>query len=73
MKWLLGPLLAFLGRLRFPWLFGIFAAVFAMDVLVPDVLPFVDEIMIGIATIVLSQLRRRKEEVSAESRESLDG
>lgn len=56
------PVLNILGRLRFPWLFVITATVFVIDLVVPDVLPFVDELLLGLATLVLAAWRKRKRE-----------
>ena len=55
---LLGPLLAFASKLRFRTLFLVTAALFAFDLVIPDVLPFVDEILLGLATLLLSSLRK---------------
>ena len=55
---LLGPVLAFAGRLRFPTLFLITAGLFLFDVVVPDLVPFVDEILLGLGTLILSSWKR---------------
>ncbi len=55
---LLGPILAFAGRLRFPTLFLITAGLFLLDVVVPDMVPFVDEILLGLGTLILSSWKR---------------
>jgi hypothetical protein len=55
---LLGPLLAWLATLRFPALFGITAVVFLIDLLVPDFIPFADEILLGLGTALLANLKR---------------
>jgi hypothetical protein len=55
---LLAPLLTFLSRLRYRSLFLIAAGLLAVDMVVPDVIPFVDEIILGVATIVLARLRK---------------
>jgi hypothetical protein len=55
-------LLRWLGGLRFPQLFLVFAGLFAVDFVMPDLIPFVDEIMLGIATLLLGSLRRRRDE-----------
>ncbi len=55
-------LLAFVGNLRFPWIFLIMAVVFVVDLLVPDMLPFVDEILLGLATVLLASWKKRKGE-----------
>jgi hypothetical protein len=54
--------LRWLGGLRFPQLFLVFAGLFAIDFVVPDLIPFVDEILLGLATLLLASLRRRRDE-----------
>ena len=39
-----------LRRLRHPWLFAIAAAALVTDLVIPDVVPFVDEILLAAAT-----------------------
>lgn len=46
--------LRYFSRLRYPWLFALTAALFVIDVLVPDVLPFADEILLGLTTMLLA-------------------
>lgn len=55
-------LLGWLGGLRFPQLFLIFAGLFAVDFVMPDLIPFVDEILLGIATLLFASLRRRRDD-----------
>jgi hypothetical protein len=50
-----------LGQLRFPTLFVITTLVFLGDLAVPDVLPFVDEILLALATLMMGSLRRKKD------------
>lgn len=59
---LLAPLLAAASRLRFPTLLGLTALLFVVDLIVPDAIPLVDEILLGLATAVLASLRKRKDE-----------
>lgn len=56
---LTNPLLRWAEGLRFPRLALLTAALFVVDLVVPDMIPFVDEILLGLATLLLSQLRRR--------------
>lgn len=49
----------FAGGLRFPVLFGITAAVFLADLVFPDVIPFIDEILLGLATVLLGAWKER--------------
>ncbi|MEZ5064268.1 MAG: DUF6116 family protein [bacterium] len=58
---ILAPLLDFAGKLRFPQLFLLTGAIFVIDLLVPDMIPFVDEILLGLATLLLASLRRPPE------------
>ena len=55
---LLGPLLAFAAKLRFRNLFLFTAGLFVLDLVVPDFVPFVDEILLGLGTLLLSALRK---------------
>jgi len=54
-------LLAYAGRLRFPTLFLITLALFVIDLLVPDPIPFVDEILLGLGTLLFASWRRRRD------------
>ncbi|MGQ0656542.1 MAG: DUF6116 family protein [Chromatiales bacterium] len=53
-------ILRFAAQLRFPQLFLLALALFVIDVLVPDVIPFADEILLGLLTLIFASLRRRK-------------
>ncbi|TXH72274.1 MAG: hypothetical protein E6Q88_06710 [Lysobacteraceae bacterium] len=55
------PILGFLSRLSFPKLFMLAAALWVLDILVPDFIPFFDELLLGIGTLLLANLRKRKE------------
>jgi hypothetical protein len=57
---LLGWFLSRASELRFPRLFALTAALFALDFVLPDPLPFLDEIVLGLTTALLASLRRRK-------------
>ncbi|GAP65461.1 hypothetical protein MBSD_n0751 [Mizugakiibacter sediminis] len=52
-------LLGFAGRLRHPQLFVLIAALFVFDLLLPDPVPFVDEILLGLLTLALGRQRMR--------------
>ncbi len=45
----------FLSQLRFPYLFVLTAGVFFLDLLVPDLVPFADEILLGLGTLLLAE------------------
>lgn len=56
---LLAPLRRWLAARRFPQLLVLLASLWLVDVLVPDVVPFVDEILLTIVTLLIGSLRRR--------------
>ena len=58
---LLAPLMRFVSKLSYPRLFMLAAALFVVDTLVPDVVPFADEILLGLGTLLLANLRKRKD------------
>jgi hypothetical protein len=57
---LLGWLVSRASQLRFPKLFALTAVLFALDFVVPDLVPFADEILLGLATALLGSWRKRK-------------
>jgi len=54
-----GLLLGWGARLRFPYLFLITALIFVADLMIPDVIPMADEIIIGLATLLLANLKKK--------------
>ena len=56
---LLAPLMRFLGKLSYPRLFMVAAALFVLDMLVPDMVPFVDELLLGLGTLLLANWKDR--------------
>ena len=53
-------LLSYLESLRFPWLLLVTAVLFLLNVIIPDVLPFVDEILLALVTVVLGRMKRKR-------------
>ena len=62
---MLQPLMQWARKLRYPTLFKITAALFVLNMLFLDPLPFVDEILFGLATLLLANWKRRKKPVDA--------
>lgn len=62
----------FLGRLRFPHLFVLTAVVFGVDLVVPDAIPLVDEILLGLLSLLLGSLKERNGEGEAVGEPSED-
>jgi hypothetical protein len=54
-----GLLTRYAARLRFPRLLALTATLFLVDLVVPDAIPFIDEILLGLGTLVLANLKRR--------------
>lgn len=57
---LLAPLLRWFGRLSYPKLFLLTAALFVADTLIPDFIPFVDEILLGLGALLLANFKKVK-------------
>ncbi|HRC85023.1 MAG TPA: hypothetical protein PK413_05385 [Thermoanaerobaculia bacterium] len=56
-----GLLQRFLSGLRFPQLFTILAVLFVVDLLVPDFIPFLDEIFLALATALFASWKVRRQ------------
>ncbi len=59
-NFLLAPLLRWVGRLSYPRLFMLAAALFVADVAIPDFIPFADELLLGLGTLLLANWKKRK-------------
>lgn len=57
---LLSPVLRWLGRLSYPRLFLVAAGLFVADLIVPDVIPLADELLLGLGTLLLANWKNRK-------------
>ena len=56
---LLAPLARWASRLRFPVLLGLTVALLAVDLVVPDPVPLVDEALLTLGALMLARLRKR--------------
>ncbi|WP_034211340.1 MULTISPECIES: DUF6116 family protein [Arenimonas] len=69
-----GPVVGFASRLRFPTLFKVTLALMVLSWLLPDPIPFMDEIITALATLVLANWKRSepppapREPIEGESR-----
>jgi len=52
------------STLRFPKLLAITAALFVIDLIFPDMVPFVDEILLGLISLLFASLKKRRGETS---------
>lgn len=57
---LLAPLLVWLGRLSYPRLFVVAGLLFVVNLFIPDPIPFFDELLLGLGTLLLANFKNRK-------------
>jgi hypothetical protein len=57
---LLLPILNWARKLRYPTLFKVTGALFVLTLFVPDPIPLVDEVLLGLGTLLLANWKRRK-------------
>ncbi|WP_313276263.1 DUF6116 family protein [Stenotrophomonas sp.] len=55
------PVLEWARKLRYPTLFKVTAGLFLISFVVPDPIPFVDEILFGLGTLLLANWKRRND------------
>lgn len=69
------PLMRWMERLSYPRLFTLAAVLFGVNMLVIDPIPFVDEILFGVVTLLLAGLKKRYDPADAEpaATEPLEG
>lgn len=52
-------LLSWAGKRRFPTLLAITGSLFVISMLLPDPVPFIDELLFGLATLLLASWKKR--------------
>lgn len=52
----------FLPRLRYPYLFLILGGLFLVDLVIPDPIPLIDEVMLAMLTFLAATLTTRKDD-----------
>jgi len=53
-------ILQYAARLRYPKLLGLALGLFIADLIIPDFIPFADEILPGLFSLLLAGLKRKK-------------
>ena len=48
-------------NLRFPYLVLLLAVLFVLNLFIPDVVPFADEIIMGLVTAIMASLKKKPE------------
>jgi hypothetical protein len=56
---LLAPLLRWVGKLSYPRLFVLTAILFVANIFILDPIPFVDELLLGLGTLLLANWKQR--------------
>lgn len=67
------PLVAWLSRLSYPRLFVIVATLFGINLLIPDPILLIDEVLLGLATVMLARRKRVPRGAPPPQREPIDG
>ena len=57
-----GVLLRWTSRLRFPYLFLLTLLLFIFNLFIPDIVPFADEIIMGLVAALFGSLKKRSNE-----------
>ncbi|MCU7815621.1 MAG: hypothetical protein KZQ89_14005 [Candidatus Thiodiazotropha sp. (ex Lucinoma kastoroae)] len=55
---IIAAILKFADKLRFRQLFLLTASLFVIDLLIPDLIPFVDELLLGLLTLLFGLWRK---------------
>lgn len=58
--------------LRFPWLFLLTAGLFVLNLVIPDALPFADEILMGLVALLLAGLKKKTARKDSSARTAND-
>ncbi len=61
-----GVFLRWASRLRFPYIFLLRSGLFIINLFIPDVIPLVDEIIMGLAAVLLASFRKKPEQEKSE-------
>ena len=56
-----GGILGWARKRRFPTLLLMTGGLFALDLVVPDFVPFVDELLLGLGTLILARWKDRRQ------------
>lgn len=61
-----GVVITWASRLRFPYLLLLVSVLFVMNLFIPDVIPFADELIMGLVTLLLANLKKKPEPADQE-------
>ena len=66
---LVGLFMRWASRLRFPYLFALTAVLFVVNLFMPDALPLIDELIMGLIAALLASLRKPKDEADEDGQQ----
>ena len=52
-------------KMRFPKLFALALLLFLVDLVVPDFIPFIDEILLGLLSLILGSIKQKRKDNDA--------
>ncbi len=55
--------------IRYPWLFAILTGLLAIDLVVPDPVPLLDEVVLGLLTFLAASWRIRKDDANPQPKD----
>jgi hypothetical protein len=70
---IIAALLKFADRLRFRQLFLLTATLFIIDLLIPDFIPFADELILGLLTLLFGAWKKSDQQADATIEHSEQG
>lgn len=68
----LAPFFSWARKLKHPTLFKLVGALFVINLFIPDAIPFIDEILLGLGTLVLANWKDRNKPASDEGKPPID-
>ena len=68
-----GVLVRWTSRLRFPYLFFLTLILFIVNLFIPDMVPFADELIMGLVAAVLGSLKNRSSESNSQPPPNVQG
>lgn len=69
----LAPFFNWARKLKHPTLFKLVAAIFLVNVFLPDPIPFIDEILLGLGTLLLANWKDRNKSMDDGRNPPIDG
>lgn len=61
---LAGIFIRWASGLRFPFLLVLVTALFLLNLMIPDVIPLIDEILMGLVAVLLASLRKKPQKTA---------